>query len=120
MCVCDWKGTWPSDDARGFANWDLGSLGIDETKDAKDTIPEIARAPSAPPVSPGEIFVPPVSLAAPSPPPTVCPRPASWCGYVGATNEPSYCGEDNVPGEPEPEPEPEPRPEPEPEPEPER
>jgi len=42
-CVCDWKGTWPDDDAKGFANWDLSSLGIDESKDARDTMPEIAR-----------------------------------------------------------------------------
>ena len=40
----------------------------------------------------------PISLAAPSPPPNICPRPADWCGYPGATNEPSYCGEDNIPG----------------------
>ena len=97
-CVCDWKGTWPDDDAKGFANWDLASLGIDETHDKKGKVPEIAMAPSAPPVSPGEAFVQPISLGAPSPPPIVCARPASWCGYPGATNEPAYCGEDNVPG----------------------
>jgi len=27
-CVCDWDGTWPSDDDEGFAGWDLGNLGI--------------------------------------------------------------------------------------------
>merc|ERR1719345_255936 len=98
MCVCDWEGTWPDDDAKGFANWDLASLGIDETKDKNGMVPEIAMGPSAPPVSPGEVFVQPKSMGAPSPPPIVCPKPGDWCGYPGATNEPSYCGEDNVPG----------------------
>jgi hypothetical protein len=36
MCVCDWNGDWPEDDAEGFDGWDLGSLGLHEPKGSSD------------------------------------------------------------------------------------
>ena len=71
-CVCDWSGDWPDDDKYGFANWDLGSLGIPSATKADDSDDGAAAAADVAAAAPG-----PAEAAAPAAAPDPVPDDAA-------------------------------------------